>query len=942
MSSIPMYTHVHHDRRNEFVFIWYADGNIDAFKTQSIFYTPNLGEYGSVPCGMRDIYGKEMYRVITPTENEIEIRKRHRGPKNYLSELDIDFRTRWLQTHYKDCSDIRFKMEDFNIGYIDIEVATADRFPTADKADRPVNCVTLYASKLDVYYVFGLGRELKSETYQKFIDNNLKVEYECCSDEVELLNSLFSCIGSSSLDFILAWNGDFYDYPYLVNRASKLGVDIRQMSRLPKQFRSAYISKHDNMLKIAGTTVLDHMKLYKKFTMKEKDSYKLDDIGYSETKQRKAPLPDGYHSYKNYWDDYVFYNIMDVKLAKDIEAKRRMLETTIAACAEARVPFESIFESKKMLVGFILNILHSKNLTFPPLKDVEGKEFPGAIVYSKPGYYEWLVSFDYRSMYPSIMMGANISPETKVEYPYSEVVPDDVLVNLVRSPWTANNTKQVFYRKDKEGIVPIVVKILFDGRTELKNMAKKAKKNGDYDTHVYYDMKQNAYKIFANSLYGLLGNPYFQLYDPDNSASVTAFGVELITMTVREFTAWMEGDFVTDSRYEQVFGVKPTLNTAYNGTTTNENGELLFNRLSHGDTDSFFVKLDDLYRPFIEKVDKEAEVLVFSKPKDSPSKLLDRQSFDVTTSDSVGFDYFTQSIDKYTDNKWGDIEEEDQGKIYHDGQYVSGDIRIIYNRFNLTDYCRVFDTAILEDKLAEIMQIYADKWNYKENTLFLKREKCISKAIVTAKKKYICFVESNEDAKYAKPEFAVTGLEIVRSSTTPFSRKYVQSMVEELLNELDKAKIKKKYFEIKKEFFKTAYTGNAYDISIPSGVKKDPPKLSDLPDIMKTERVDWRIRSASVWNHLIETDDILSTYTLEPIFERSKVKFINVHENSYGITKMAFIGNTVPPHLFEIFKPNWETQWETSFANVMGRLFEAVGWSSDFENDDRDMIKMLC
>ena len=929
-----MYTAIHHDRRNGYIFVWYVDGTKNAYKVQHRFYTHNRGEYGAMPCGMRDIYGKEMFEVFRAGDEEMDIRRRHSGPYNHLSELDIDFRSRWLSDHYISSIDLRFSMASYNVGYLDIEVETGDRFPTAARADRPVNCVTVYLSKHNKYYTFGLGRDLKPETYQRFIDNKLDVVYKSCQDEVQLLNDLFELIGNSEIDILMAWNGDWYDFPYLVNRASRYGVNINKMSRLPKGFKSAYMSKQDNCLKIAGTAVVDHLKLFKKFTMGERDSYKLDDVGYDETGQRKAPLPDGYHSYKNYWDDYVYYNIVDVKLEVDIESNRRMVETMIGACSEARVPFESIFEAKKMLVGFILNFLHRKQITFPPLREIESLPFPGAYVYSTPGYYEWLVSYDYRSMYPSIMMGANISPETKVEFPIDYVVPETLSKNLVRSPWTAHGTKQVFYRKDIEGIVPAIVKILFDGRTELKLLMKKAKKNGDKQLAEYYNMKQNAYKLFGNSFYGLLGNSHFQMYDPDNSASVTAFGVDLITMTISEYTKWLENDIEHNSKYEKVFGSKPNIDRKYDGYYINEEGEKCPNRLSHGDTDSFFVKYDDLYEPINKLRGKLVEVIVFNN-----TEPVYQRRYNATSELDQSYNDFYDKINRYGNGAWDLMDEESRGKLKIDGLYVNDGIRVIYNTFSITDYCRVLDAAILETKLDSIMAEYAAKWNYKENTLFLKREKCINKAIVAAKKKYICYVESNEDIKYKTSEFAITGLEIVRSSTTPFSRKFIMNMVTDLLDVRDKIDIRRRYFDVKKEFYKITRSDNVYDISIPSGISVDPPKYLDMINMPPGTKIDWRLRSASVWNHLIETDPILSTMTLEPIFEKTKVKFINVHPNRYGISKIAYIGNRPPDRLFELFNPHWDDQWEKTYGDAMGRLFKAIGWSKDFENDERDVMR---
>ncbi|MFK5282553.1 DNA polymerase domain-containing protein, partial [Lacticaseibacillus paracasei] len=89
----------------------------------------------------------------------------------------------------------------------------------------------------------------------------------------------------------------------------------------------------------------------------------------------------------------------------------------------------------------------------------------------------------------------------------------------------------------------------FDGRTELKGMMKAAKKAGNDDDATYYDMKQTAYKLFGNSLYGLLGNPYFQLYDIDNSASITAFGKELIQTTTKDLVYYFDNELKDDRRY---------------------------------------------------------------------------------------------------------------------------------------------------------------------------------------------------------------------------------------------------------------------------------------------------------------------------------------------------------------------------------------------------------
>jgi DNA polymerase elongation subunit (family B) len=949
-NSPAMFTGVYHDTYKDMVFVWHGKGSTPVVKkVKHQFYTPNRGEMGAIPSGKKDIYGNDMYIVPgVDHKQEMDIKSRFSGPHNYLSEIDIDYRTRFLEDYYKGVDEIRFDIDDFNVGFIDIEVESGKRFPTPKRAAERVNCVTLYLSAEKKYYVYGLEKDLKPETYAKL--RTINAEYIKCPTEGHLLTWLFSKIGTSNVDILTGWNSSGYDQPFLMKRAEIIGVDPKLMSRLPKAHQKCYEDKRTRNLVIGGTECLDYLKLFKQFSRGERDDYKLDTIGKEIVGEQKAPLPDGYQSYKNYWDDYVWYNIKDVELVVQIDKDQRLIETVIGACSEARVPFSHIFESKKILVGFLLNFLHKRGLVMPPLKENESKKFPGAYVYSTPGYYEELVSYDYRSMYPSIMMGANISPETKVTFDIDHVFTpeeEEYVKTLVKSPWDAWGTKKIYYRKDIEGIVPQVVKILFDGRTELKKEMKSLLKLGKTKEAEYYDMKQQAYKIFGNSLYGLLGNSFFQLYDLDNSASVTAYGVDLITSTIEDLVHYFENDFENDERYFNVFGEKPTLDRNLFGSYINESGQTVYNRISHGDTDSFFVKYSDIYPPYGKHHGKDVEVYVF---KDN--ELVSKQRFDLDTREHDSKVHFNRMCNEFISD-WSETDNERKKKMFIEG-IVFGDngYRVIYSRFTLTDYSRVIDAALMEDKLDEIMQVYQNKWNYLHDTIFLKREKCIKKAIVQAKKKYICKTESNEDIRYYKKgsdepilKYAVTGLEIVRSSTTPFARERIQYLIDIMLDDLDKKRSRDELLKIKEEFFEITRSDNPYDICIPSGVGSDPPEYSywmSLTDEQrKAVKLDWRVKSAMVWNHLIETDPILSEMTLEPIAESSKAKFIKVATNSYGISKLAFVGKEPPKRLLELFHIDWDNQWKTTYGDTMGRLFEAVGWSANLEADERDVMMEL-
>lgn len=954
----PMWEAIYHDANRDRMFLWYDDGTMDILDTVNTFYTPIKGQFGSRPCGMVDIYGNEVYEVNRGTQDERNIRKEYSGPRNTLSEIDIDPRARFLSRHYSGCGMLKPDMSKINICFLDIEVETTGKFPKASLAEYPINCVTIYFSNTDEFITYGVGKDVSQYVKDAMAADHGK--YVLCDTEKDLLLKLFTEIGCRKVSILSGWNFS-YDTTYMINRSAKLNVPISLMSRLPGNEKRAWVDKRTGELCIAGTEVIDFMGLYRKYTFSEEPSYKLDYIGNLVVGEHKDPLPEGYLSWKNHWDEFILYNMQDVRLLKKIEAKVKMFHLAVSAAAEARVPFSFVFESKKMLVGFVLNHLHKTGRVFPPLRAQHKEEYPGAFVYAIPGYKEKLVSYDYRSLYPSIMMTFNTSPEMKVIYPIDKQVPEEELKNLIRSPWTHNGQYQVFFRKDKVGVVPEVTRLLFDGRSELKKKKKQAEKLGDKEMAAIYDMMQKVYKVLGNSLYGLLGSEFFPLYDIDNAASITAYGQYLIKYTIDHLANYINNGIASDERFSSLFGYVPRIEPMFTGTEIDKEGQVLQRRMSHGDTDSFFVKFGDIIEGFEKDAGEFVEVVAFEGH--SP---IYKQKFPISD-EMEAKKAFNKACKLYAPGVFGNEKNfEPDPKtgfskiqiMFADGIVVDGDHRVIYNRFRMTDFCRMLDAVILEEKLDEYMLSFAEQWNYYVNELFLKREKCIYKAIVTAKKKYICQVESMEDIVYLdlghkeedgkwvkgtleiEPEFLITGLEIVRSSTTMFSRERMMDIVKMMLDTMDKSAIRRRLLDIKREYYDNVKQHKYSYISCPSGVKEEPPTLAEMYKMPREElkKIDWRRRAASVWNYLIEADPVLSQEPYEPLAAGDKMRFIKKADDLYGVTVICYTGNECPKRLMELFQPDWDAHWKVTVAQILGRLFVAVGWPKDLEYDESEAV----
>ncbi len=83
---------------------------------------------------------------------------------------------------------------------------------------------------------------------------------------------------------------------------------------------------------VNGLAVLDYLDLYKTFTYTNQESYRLDHIAFVELGERKLSYEE-YDSirefYKNDFQKFVEYNIIDVELVDRMEDKMKLIELAL-------------------------------------------------------------------------------------------------------------------------------------------------------------------------------------------------------------------------------------------------------------------------------------------------------------------------------------------------------------------------------------------------------------------------------------------------------------------------------------------------------------------------------------------------------------------------------------------------------------------------------------
>ena len=310
----------------------------------------------------------------------------------------------------------------------------------------------------------------------------------------------------------------------------------------------------------AGVSCLDYLALYKLFTYTQLSSYRLDAVAEHELSEKKVEYSGTLNDlYENNIDKFVEYNIHDVRLVKRLHDKLDFIDMARGVCHVGHVPYEDVYFSSRYLEGAIL--VYLKNLDIvapnkpPRVMKEDGDKFTGAYVQSpQRGKHDWVFDLDITSMYPSVIMSLNVSPETKMgkikgwnveefmkgtkkTYTLRQgekemgKLTETELKDFFDNNKVSVSSNGVMYRSDKKGLIPALLEKWFDTRVEYRKLMKKFGDAGDNEKYTYFKSRQLIQKVVLNSLYGVLGLPVFSFYDLDNAEATTLTGQELIKFT---------------------------------------------------------------------------------------------------------------------------------------------------------------------------------------------------------------------------------------------------------------------------------------------------------------------------------------------------------------------------------------------------------------------------
>ena len=477
--------------------------------------------------------GERVMRVDNPDSEE-------RG----LYENDLNPEMRTLIDMYTDSDEASVGHRPL---FIDIEVDIASGFPTPEEAQNEVTSIAIFDEAGDQRCVWILDKD-------QVVENLSKPGYEVisCRDEHTLLSKFLFKYYEIQPTLITGWNIDFFDIPYLYNRMVQILGE--KQARTLSPINDVIWLKHRNRYRISGVSCLDYMALYKNFTYSQESSYSLEAISQKELGKGKMKYEGTLDDLmKNDIQGYIDYNMNDVDLVWEIDQKMKLMDLARSICHKGHVPYEDFLFPTRYLDGAALTYMKRMNIVSPsrPPRSSEELNLLGAYVKApNAGRYKWVYDLDLTSLYPSIIMTLNISPETKVTklenfdskgyikntgQHYSDQWNGWETSHDLREYLESNKysiaANGVVYDTQIKGFLPSILDNWFNERVEYKNLRKKYEKEGNEAKAEYYDRMQLVTKILLNSFYGVLGNPSFRFFDPDNATAITSTGQQLIKFT---------------------------------------------------------------------------------------------------------------------------------------------------------------------------------------------------------------------------------------------------------------------------------------------------------------------------------------------------------------------------------------------------------------------------
>lgn len=384
------------------------------FKT----YKPDFHFYISDPAGeYRSIYGNPVKRMNPASYAERAKFLKSKSENLKTWESDVDPILRCLEAEYKGKG-----MPTPNVAFFDIETDydPVHGWSSPKDALNKITSISVHLQWLDQMVCLAIPPKTITWEEAEVIADRVG-DVILFKDEAEMLKTFMQLIDDA--DIISGWNSEFYDVPYIINRIKTLmgkyaTMDLCLWGQMPREREYERGGKVEKTFDLVGRVHLDYLELYKKYNPDVKASYKLQAIAEDELGDSKVEYDGTLDDlYNDDFELFLQYNIQDTRLLDKLDKKKRYMSLINKMAHDNCVLLPNVMgtvtQSDQAMVmqahdmGYVVMDKVKRNPD-----DSGNKAAGGWVAIPKVGLHKNPASTDCKSLYPSVIRGANISPET--------------------------------------------------------------------------------------------------------------------------------------------------------------------------------------------------------------------------------------------------------------------------------------------------------------------------------------------------------------------------------------------------------------------------------------------------------------------------------------------------------------------------------------------------
>ena len=412
---------------------------------------------------------------------------------------------------------------------VDIEVeAEIGRIPDPKIAEKKVTAIGFKGT--DGFGQVFVLRTDDTEEGKNELDENVKVVFYEKDKEKEMIFDAFKIM--DEFPFVLTYNGDDFDLPYLYNRAERLG--IKKVDNPLYMMRDSATLKRGVHLDLYRTLSNRSFQIYA-FSQSYTD-FSLNSVSKALLGKEKIDYGIDLEDLSLYQTANYCYN--DALITYELTSFNHdlLMNLLVIIARIGRMPIDDI--ARLGVSQWIRSLLYyehrQRNALIPRREDlqrrsegvmsdavIKDKKYRGGLVVDpKEGIHFDVVVMDFASLYPSIIKVKNLSYET-VRCSHEECKKNTIPQT---NHWMCSK---------RNGITSIIIGSLRDLRVNYyKSLSKK--ETLTEEQRQQYTVVSQALKVILNASYGVMGAEIFPLYFLPAAEATTAIGRHTILETIKK------------------------------------------------------------------------------------------------------------------------------------------------------------------------------------------------------------------------------------------------------------------------------------------------------------------------------------------------------------------------------------------------------------------------